>query len=197
MLKTIYKQFNLNNHNSINQQTNLYRNSEEDEIIKNLSFEIYLKEMKSNSSNQQGQTSITKSFKNVQAFDLIKQIGLKRSSRSRSRSKLRRQITSFLTNHLPFEYNLTNLMPNTQYTFELAARMFNLESHMSSPVKFLTLRKFLFCYQVKVVKEQNFYIRSHSSYRKFRLKFFFWISSEFQTELNFYCLSSLINVFFF
>ena len=43
-----------------------------------------------------------------------------------------------------FEYNLTNLIPNTQYTFELSARLFNLESHSSRSLRFTTLRKFFF-----------------------------------------------------
>ena len=42
---------------------------------------------------------------------------------------------------LSFEYNLTNLLPNAVYVFELTARLFAVESQASKPLRLITLRK--------------------------------------------------------
>lgn len=42
-----------------------------------------------------------------------------------------------------FEYNLTNLIPNTKYTFEISSRIINLESYLSKPLSLYTLRKLI------------------------------------------------------
>jgi hypothetical protein len=144
-LKEISKQFNLENE---------YQN--ENDMIKNFNFELYLKERILNSSSSSSneysirQKVTIKSFRTISAIKL--QIINKRASSFSYLAKMSQRIRNKrdnLNNLATFEYNLTNLVPNTQYTFELSARLFNLESHSSKSLRFTTLRKYFyfnFCY---------------------------------------------------
>lgn len=122
MLKSIYRQYN---NLIINHESTSYRHSEENEIIKNLNFEIYLKKDKFWPS--------LKSFRRIAGLDLIRKIGLKRL--------YTRQIQNFLAYQLPFEYNMTNLEPNKSYAFEIAARLYNVESQISQTLYLTTKGK--------------------------------------------------------
>ena len=111
---------------------------------------MYLKErILNSSSSSSNEYSIRpkltiKSFRTISAIKL--QIINKRASSFSYLAKMSQRIRNKrdYNNLATFEYNLTNLIPNTQYTFELSARLFNLESHSSRSLRFTTLRKFFF-----------------------------------------------------
>jgi hypothetical protein len=143
---------NLNNLREISKQLNLeneYQN--ENDLIKNFNFELYLKERILNSSSSSSneysiRPRITiKSFRTISAIKL--QVINKRTSSFSYLAKMSQRIRNKRNNLnsnlnlATFEYNLTNLIPNAQYTFELSARLFNLESHSSKSLRFTTLRK--------------------------------------------------------
>lgn len=122
VLKSIYRQYNNLN---INHESTTYRYSEENQITKNLIFEIYLKKDKF--------WTLLKTFRRVDALDLIRKIGLKRLLTKRNQN--------FLAYQLPFEYNMTGLEPNKSYALEIAARLYNVESEVSQALYFTTTGK--------------------------------------------------------
>ncbi|CAF0709715.1 unnamed protein product [Brachionus calyciflorus] len=124
MLKSIYRQYNNLNYNS--HQSDVYRALEESEIMKNLNFEMYLKNSK--------KRKFLKSFRTLSGLELFQKIGFKRLITK----KEKRHAQNFLTNFLPFEYNITDLTPKTTYSFEIAARLYNLESQLSQILQFTT-----------------------------------------------------------
>jgi hypothetical protein len=107
-------------------------------LIRNLYFELYLINkitnitMKSPVSGGVTTRKIVKTFRTISAYKLLLNDNL---------SKLKRFKRNNEQELITFEYNLTNLWPNTKYSFELSARMFNLESYSSRVIKITTMRK--------------------------------------------------------
>ncbi len=133
-------------------------------LIKNLYFELYLKKKVSNFTRKS--RKIIRPFRTISAYKLLLNDNLSKLKRNMRQSpysiyhfyqsplsqyanqeaakKIKRngQETELIT----FEYNLTNLWPNTKYSFELSARMFNLESYTSRVIQVTTMRKFCIQY---------------------------------------------------
>lgn len=134
--------------------------SEEDqEILKNVFFELYLiqkqpiaKVIKQPHEKIQVQSlrRLIKPFRTISAIDLLSSNKLTRSFRD-SESRMKEFIT--------FEYNLTNLSPETKYVLEVSARLFHLESKLTNTLSVVTLREcffsiyliFLFCLLIFVL----------------------------------------------
>lgn len=132
-------------------------------LIRNLYFELYLKSKVSNFTRKS--RKIIRPFRTISAHKLLLNDNLSKLKRtmrqstssniyhfnqrpdhhlSFNRVKRNGQETELIT----FEYNLTNLWPNTKYAFELSARMFNLESYTSRLIQVTTMRKLIFSFKV-------------------------------------------------
>ena len=126
-------------------------------LIKNLYFELYLKKKVSNFTRKS--RKIIRPFRTISAYKLLLNDNL--SKLKRNMRQLPSSIYHFFesnslskkikrngqeTELITFEYNLTNLWPNTKYSFELSARMFNLESYTSRVIQVTTMRKCLLFY---------------------------------------------------
>jgi hypothetical protein len=146
-LRTINKQLSLpiNEHDNVIIQSNIIQKklnkklTDEDlGILKNLYFEIYLvyKVSKSPLSQPvQNLRRLIKPFRTLSAIQLL--------IHENKESRIKRNLQDALT----FVYNLTNLTPNTKYSFEISARLFNLESFLSNPLKLASLRKNFYIYK--------------------------------------------------
>ena len=120
-----------------------------DELFKEVSYELYLKEKQIDISQldkpqqeqikdkiEEHQISIrNKPFRSFSSNQLIR---LKLSEKSKE------MLNSYEETEITFEYNLTNLIPSTKYAFELSARVSNLESLSTKSLTFHTLSKIWF-----------------------------------------------------
>jgi hypothetical protein len=135
---------------------------EHDDIIKNLYFELYLIEKESNvSRTSSGVPKFPKmsafhtieaidcvldSFENADSSSRVKQTVVNsgqsadvfRAKNGGGRGQLKRNLASSI---MQFEFTLADLQPNTVYSLELAARIFNMESFATKPIRFTTRRK--------------------------------------------------------
>lgn len=103
-------------------------------LFKNLYFELYLAKKVSNITRKSRR--LVKPFRTISAYKLLLNDNLVTKLK-----RTKRQLSN--ENELiTFEYNLTNLWPNTKYSFELSARLFNLESYLSRSIKITTMSKF-------------------------------------------------------
>ena len=114
------------------------------QLFREVYFELYIKEksldLTSLDSEQielreeleQHQKKIrNKIFRTISSSDLIQ---LKPKRRARDSDMLEE-------NEVTFQYNLTNLIPNTKYVLEVSARVSNVESYGSKLLTFKTLRE--------------------------------------------------------
>ena len=115
------------------------------QLFREVYFELYLKEKSLDLTHlnsdeidlknelEQHQKKIQNSiFRTFLSGDLIQ---------SKSNENMR-ESEMIEENDVTFAYNLTNLIPNTQYVFEISARISNVESYASKPLTLKTLRKF-------------------------------------------------------
>ena len=140
LLSGIYRRLdNTNNFNENDAKTsktspNL---SELSELLRRLSFQLYLKEKQSNSTF----SATMYQRKPLRPFRIISPAN-KLESGSQLFKYARRQLAGPLKAYLvqdddariQFEYNLANLLPTTEYKFELSARLFNLESLLTKAI---------------------------------------------------------------
>jgi hypothetical protein len=144
--KQINKQSQITNENNSNKpllNDAVVLSHSDQSLIRNLYFELYLINKITNITMKSplsgGATrKIVKTFRTISAYKLLLNDNLsklKRFKRNNNNNNEQELIT--------FEYNLTNLWPNTKYSFELSARMFNLESYSSRVIKITTMRKCL------------------------------------------------------
>ena len=147
LLRQIEKQINKQSQqqSQITNENDLYKpllndavlSHSDQSLIRNLYFELYLINKITNITMKSplsgGVTrKIVKTFRTISAYKLLLNDNL---------SKLKRFKRNNEQELITFEYNLTNLWPNTKYSFELSARMFNLESYSSRVIKITTMRK--------------------------------------------------------
>lgn len=142
VLRTVNKQLNFQQKNYYHTDTSNIgdRISEQDQaILKNVYFELYLISQQPNKPSLSSKTlqlrRLIKPFRTISAIDLLSQSKLKRSFNDESKEADREFVT--------FEYNLTMLRADSLYIMEMSTRLYNLESYLTEPLKFLTLREYL------------------------------------------------------
>lgn len=130
LLRVIEKQINFNNQQNDFESFQIISSNElsgqDQALIKNLYFELYLVNKVSNYTTRGRKQN--KSFRTISAYKLLLNDNLSKLRRT----YMKRQLANGLeTELIQFEYNLTNLWPNSKYSFEITARLFNLESRLS------------------------------------------------------------------
>ena len=145
ILKTIYKQLNMQQKDLDLKMgdfamgsliSNKRVTAEEQAVLKHLHFELYLisKMSKSPTTNTNPNLRrLIKPFRTISAIRLLAEAAYKDHG-------IHRRFSRDTQDLFKFEYNLTSLTPYTKYTFELGARLFNLESFTTVPMSLITLR---------------------------------------------------------
>ena len=147
----IYKKIN-----NFQEKSYLSNKLSQSQLFKDISYELYLKDKKLNDiENKLDQTQkdelnenlksiVNKPFRTFSHQHLVKLLKQQQQHQSdeKSRDQQHTGMHSIEEAEITFEYNLTNLIPNTKYVFELSARISNLESHPSKPLTLHTLRKY-------------------------------------------------------
>ena len=143
-MRTVNKQLNFQQQDYFHTDTSNIgdRISEQDQaILKNVYFELYLISRQSNKPSSNSKTEkafqlrrLIKPFRTISAVELLSRSKLKRSFRDEKKQTIREFVT--------FDYNLTRLRPDSQYLMEMSTRLYNLESYLTEPLSFLTLREY-------------------------------------------------------
>ncbi len=145
VLRQVNKELNIHQKNhpykSRVSRVNSQQISEEDqEMLKNVSFELYLLHKISNNTSKQEASyrRLIKPFRTISALNILTQNKLKRSL-EQNHKNLRHNIQEPIN----IQFDLNSLQADTQYVFQLTAKMYHLESHLSDLLTIKTLRKFL------------------------------------------------------
>ncbi len=145
MLRSINKQLNIRQQPSAyfqktpDNHVNEYLSKIDLDILKNVFFELYLVQKQVKFGDLPEDVSIhslrrlVKPFRTIYAMDLLTANKTMRTLRDNDRISKKESIG--------FEYELVNLTPDTKYVFELSARLFHLEGHLTESLTVTTLRK--------------------------------------------------------
>lgn len=146
VLRQVHKELNIHQknhyHKSRTSRLNDQTLSEEDqEMLKNVSFELYLIHKVSNSTSLQEISfrRLIRPFRTISALKILAQNKLKRSV---IEEQIQNRMRQNIVEPINVQFELKNLQPNTKYVFQMTAKMYHLESHMSDMLKLQTLRKF-------------------------------------------------------
>ena len=142
ILKTIYKQLNtqqkdpdikVGDLSMASLISNKRVTAEEQTVLKHLHFELYLISKMSKSPTTHTNPNLRRLIKPFRTISAIRLL-------AGSVYKDHRRFSRDTQDLFKFEYNLTSLTPYTKYTFELGARLLNLESFTTVPMSLITLR---------------------------------------------------------
>ena len=134
----IYKKIN-----NFQEKSYLSNKLSQSQLFKDISYELYIKEKTLNDLDTNKLDKIQKDELNESLKSMLNKPFRTFSYKHLVKSREKRTVSmmsSLEETEVSFEYNLTNLMSNTKYVFELSARISNLESQPSKPLTVLTSR---------------------------------------------------------